>query len=431
MNKQIKPSFWVPSLYFIQGLPFAVVTLLSEIIYKELGIINSTLVLFVSLFGLPWVLKPVWSPLLEIFATKKIWILCAQLIMTVLFIFLSAAFFSQYFFPLSLILFFLLAFCSATNDSATDGYYLLNLDSRAQAAYVGIRTLFFQLARFFCSGGIVMFVGHLEKSFAVKSAWQSGFLIIACVLLIFTCYHFYILPESEQKQQKHPTQDTAVSVFRIFPQVFQAFFALKNIIILVIFLLIYNAAESQLLRIVPLFLLDKPLHGGLGLSTTEVGLILGLIGTISLMFGAVLSGWIMQKYFCLKVLIPITAIFCLANCGYILLESLHATNIFVVAVIVTIAQFAFGLATSAYMAFLMNIFSLHKYCTSFYAIGTAIMACGVMFFGMLSGYMQLWLTYHGFFYWVALLGFGIYFFTIFVVKRTRSVLLTAGKSISL
>lgn len=417
MKRLSEDSYWVPTLYFTQGLPFAVVSFLAAIVYKEFGVNNGLIALVTSLLGLPWMLKPFWSPLLEIIATKKTWIIRTQVSMAVLLFLLaiSFSFFGNWFFSISIILFIGLAISSATFDIASDGYYLLNLDMQKQAFYVGVRTLFYQLARLFCAGGIVMLIGWVQRDLSRAVAWNVGFGLIAFVMGLFTIYHLIILRETEKPKNARFIDFFAIA--RVFSKVFNSFFALKGIILLIIFLLIYNAAESQLLKIVPLFLLDGVQNGGLGLNATAVGFIFGFLGTAAMMVGAMVSGWLMQKYSCARVLIPITLILSIVNCGYLIMDSFQIRELYLVALIVILAQLGFGLASGVYMAFLMNLFSKQKYFTSYYAFGTAIMAVGMTVFGICSGYLQLWLAYKYFFWWIAIFGGMIFIFTQIASKK--------------
>jgi MFS transporter, PAT family, beta-lactamase induction signal transducer AmpG len=240
---------------------------------------------------------------------------------------------------------------------------------------------------------------------------------------MFALYHSKILPKTETNSLANlPTKTQPYkNIFHAFFAVFKAFFTLPHIKTLIIFLLLYNAAEAQLMRIVPLFLLDKTTNSGLGLTTIQIGLIYGLCGGIAITIGAILAGWIIGKTALKQSLIPITCLASIANCGYILLPYLinywPHHNAYLATTVIIFGQFCFGLATSTYMVFIMKICEHEKYKTTFYAIGTALMSLGIMFFGAISGIMQQLLTYTGFFLWIIFLSSVIMLYTLYTAKK--------------
>ncbi len=406
MENKPKPYLWIPSLYFVQGLPYAAVMVLSIIMYKNLGISNTTIVFFTSLFYLPWILKPLWAPLLDIFATKRTWIINAQIVFIILCI---AMIIFLPIFGVSLICFFVLAFTSATYDTASDGFYLLNLNPQQQAYYVGIRTVFWQAAKVICTGGIITLVGLISIFYTKVTAWRIGFAILALIFLMFGIYHKITLPQTE-KSQKQRSQNS-------FWHIIKNFFTLPNVMLATVFLLIYNAAEAQLMRITPLFLLDKFSIGGLNINTMEVGIIYGFFGTVALLFGVLAASSYISRTSLKQNFGKITFITLCLNCGYLLLSYWQPHNLFIITGIIIITQFGAGLANAAYMIFIIKIFGVSEYKTTYYAIATAIMALGIMMFGAISGWLQQLLGYNLFFAWIILLSFLVYCFTIYTTKR--------------
>ncbi len=406
METKQKPYLWVPSLYFVQGLPYATVMLVSIIMYKNLGIDNTAIVFFTSLLYLPWILKPLWAPLLEIFATKRTWILSAQIAFVVLSI---AMVIFLPIFGISLICFFILAFTSATYDTASDGFYLLNLNTQQQAYYVGIRTVFWQAARVLCSGGIVTLIGLISLQYSKITAWRIGFAILALIFLMLGAYHKIVLPQTEKSQKQHSRSS--------FWHIMKSFFTLPNVMLATIFLLIYNAAEAQLMRIIPLFLLDKVTVGGLHLNTMDVGIVYGFFGTIALLLGVFAASSYISRTSLKQNFTKITFITLCLNCSYLLLSYWQPHNLFIITGVIAIAQFAAGMANGAYMIFIIRMFGVTEYKTTYYAIATAIMALGIMLFGAISGLLQQLLGYNLFFVWIILLSFIIYCFTIYTTKQ--------------
>lgn len=405
METKQKPYLWVPSLYFVQGLPYATVMLLSIILYKNLGINNTTIVFFTSMLYLPWILKPLWAPLLEIFSTKRNWIVTTQLIFILLpillLIFLPI-------FGISLLCFFILAFTSATYDTASDGFYLLNLNPQQQAYFVGIRTVFWQAARVLCSGGIVTLVGLISLQYSKITAWRIGFAILATIFLIFAIYHRLILPHTET----HKAPGSKHS----FGHIVKNFFTLPHVILATVFLLVYNGAEAQLMRIIPLFLLDKFSVGGLNINTMDVGIVYGFFGTIALLAGVFAASSYISRTSLKQNFAKITLITLILNCCYLFLSYLHPHNLFFITSIIVVAQFGAGMANGAYMIFIIKTFGISEYKTTYYAIATAIMALGIMLFGAISGWLQQLLGYNLFFVWIVLLSFIIYCFTLHTKK---------------
>lgn len=402
----------------MQGLPFAIVMLLSTIFYKKCGITNSKITFYISLLQLPWVLKPLWAPLVEVIGTKKKWITYVQLLLSLLTLLIVASLSSDNFFLLSLTTFFAMAFASATFDIASDGYYLQALSLESQAFYVGIRNLCYHFARIFAVGGIVMLVGMLGDYFGRNQSWQIGFLLLVVTFIVFAYYHLAMLPEQEQFKV---CKKVALSdIIGTFFQIFKEFTKIPRVLTLVGFLLIYNAVEVQIIRISPLFFLDPIKAGGLGLSVMQVGFLIGILDSASVMIGAIIAGFVLAKLTVKRCLVPITILVFLTNFGYLILSYFKLNNLWLIASVVMVVHFGFGVMNSAYMTFLMRIFSAEKFRTSFYAIGTALMAMGMMFFGSFSGYLQHLFSYHGFFIWIVILGMGVLFDTIYTVKTVTT-----------
>lgn len=277
-----------------------------------------------------------------------------------------------------------------------------------------MRTLSYQFARLVSQGGLVILVGLLNYYLAKVIAWQYALGVLATMTLMTAIYHHCVLPSADSKKQSR-------HILRSFQQVIMRFVTLPNIMSSIGFLFIYNMAEAQLQRIVPLFLLDSASMGGLQMSITQVGLLCGGLGILSLCIGAVISGWILKKYSLERCLMPMTLLAVIANAGYLLLSAFEISNIIVIGVVVSIAQFAFGLSNSAYMANLLRLVAKQPYQMSLYAVGTSIMALGMMLSGAISGYLQNFLGYTSFFIWILLVGFGIYLYTRYVFYTQLSL----------
>ena len=395
-----KTLYWIPTLYFTEGLPYVVVMTLSVIMYKRLGISNSEIALYTGWLYVPWVIKPLWSPLVDIFCTKRWWIIRMQLFMTLGFAMIAFFLSLSTFFQCSLILLGLLAFASATNDIASDGFYLLSLNQKQQAFYVGIRSTFYRTGMIFVQGGLVIFAGIMEEYCDnIISAWSLTFLFIALLLLVLSIYHKQILPHPQLDQQNKC--NTFKSIKKEFIENITAFFRKPGIGKALFFILTYRLAEAQLTKMVPPFLLDSRSNGGLGLTTTQVGLAYGTLGVIALIVGGILGGVALAKKGLRYWIWPMTIALSLPNILYLYLAYYQPESLYLINLFVMIEQFGYGFGFTAYMVYLMQ-FSEGKNATSHYAFCTGFMALGMMLPGMISGWIQETIGYVPFFIWILL-----------------------------
>ncbi len=394
MNFKQKNYVWIPSLYFAEGLPYMAVSVLSVIFYKVMGLNNSEIALYTSSFYLPWLIKPLWSPITEMFKTSKFWITICQGICAFLFA-ITAYFISQEnWIRYTLICLWLAAFASSTHDIAADGFYIKALDKDSQAFWVGIRNTFYRISMIFCQGGLVFFAGFLTEKYSdAKLAWQIIFLIFAALMALLSIYHRFSLPKiQEEKSEK---------VNKNFFTPFKTFFQKKGILLSIIFLLIYRLSEAQLTKIAPIFLLDNLENGGLGLSQSDLGIINGTIGLIGLILGGVLGGIFISKKGLNKSLMLMILALNLPDLFYFFLALTQTQNIYLISLMVFIEQFGYGFGFTAYTIYMMQI-SSGENSASHYAVCTAFMAAGMMIPGMFSGFMQSLLGYKIFFVYVVL-----------------------------
>lgn len=406
-NHASQPVYWVVTLYFMQGMPYALVMLVSAILLKQFNFTNSYIAFYTSLFILPWVVKFIFAGVFEHFATKKILTVVNEYGLALIAILIALLLYFQCI-KTATFMFFLMALVASWHDITTDGLYLVTLSRKQQINFVGIRTLAFQLARLFCQGGLVVAVGFLLHYFPLNQAWMFGFVFLAILMLAIASYHAYVLPETE----RYRGVKSSMKIFSIFQQ----FFAKPNIIHLILFLFFYNVAEAQLIKIIPLFLLDPVSAGGLNMDVKQVGFIYGTLGMIAMLAGIALSSWLIQQFGLAKTLIGLTVIVLLSQVGYLVIGSNFALNKSWVIMIIVFAQFCYGLSNNAYMVSLLDMVREHQYSMSFYAIVTGIMAFGMMIPGTVSGYIQHYLGYFNFFIWIILLEGAVLCYTIYVVK---------------
>jgi PAT family beta-lactamase induction signal transducer AmpG len=394
-NKDKNAWAWVPSLYFTEGLPYVIIITFSVIMYKKLGISNADIGLYVSSLNLPWVLKPLWSPFVDIKSTKRNWFLGMQLGIAIAFLGVGLTIPTNNFFILSLSCFWIAAFASATNDIASDGYYLISLSEKKQSLFLGVRSTFYRLAMITGQGLIVILAGFLEDHYGNnQKAWSYTMIITAIFMIILTLLNLFTTPKVEN--QTKTAEEKALGFF----DVFKTFFQKKQIGIALAFILLYRLGESQLLKMASPFLLDQTKTGGLGLSTTEVGVIYGTFGIIALVIGGILGGIAISVYGLKKWMLPMALAMNLPNLLYVLLSFWKPSSTLFVTITVIIEQFGYGFGFAAYLMFLIYIAEgISK--TSHYAIATGFMALGMMLPGMISGFIQEILGYTGFFIWVA------------------------------
>ena len=400
MRRDAKPSpwAWIPTLYFAEGLPYVAVMTIAVIMYKRLVLSNTDIALYTICFYLPWVIKPFWSPFVDLIKTKRWWIVTMQLLVGAGFA--GIAFFipTTYYLQASLAFFWLLAFASATHDIAADGFYMLGLNSGEQSFFVGIRNTFYRLATIFGQGILVMLAGALETSQRIPLAWSLTFYLLAALFLGLTIYHRFVLPRPATDAPR--TELSVGQLAKDFLHTFVTFFQKKHIGLMFFFLLTYRLGESQLVKIASPFLLDERAAGGLELSTTTVGMIYGTIGVVALLLGGILGGIVVSRQGFRRWLLPMALAINLPDALYIYLSAVHPAA-WQVIVAVAIEQLGYGFGFTAYMLYLIYIAEgEHK--TAHYAIGTGFMALGMMLPGMAAGWIQDTVGYTPFFVWVCL-----------------------------
>lgn len=389
------PWIWVPSLYLTESLPYVIIITVSVIMYKSLGVSNSDIGLYTSFLYLPWVIKPIWSPILELFGNKKQWFLTMQLVLSLVFLGVGLTTGLNQFFLITLAFFWMGAFASATNDIASDGLYLIALKPDQQSFFVGMRSTFYRVGMITGQGLIVIGAGFLEEKFGEPStAWSWTMIGVAGLMLLLTGINFLATPKVIEERVSKEDQPS-------FGKVFSSFFTKKNIGLSLAFVLLYRLGESQLVKMASPFFLDERGKGGLGLTVTEVGYLYGTLGVIALLIGGIAGGILISRHGLGRWMIPMVFAINAPNFGYVLLSWYQPESILFPATIVLIEQLGYGFGFAAYMVFLIFL-AEGLYKTAHYALATGFMALGMMVPGMISGYMQEWLGYPGFFIWVVI-----------------------------
>ena len=390
---------WIPSLYFIEGLPYVFVMSVSVTFFKRMELSNEEIAFYTSWLYLPWVIKPLWSPFVDLFKTKRYWIIFTQFFIGVAFggiaFSLSA---TDNYFGYVFLLFSLIAFASATHDIAADGFYMIAQTPSNQAKFVGIRSTFYRIAMITGQGLFVVLAGELEKSLGdVKHAWAIVYATVLALFFLFAAYHKFILPRTEKQREAKPAKKLLSEFF--IP--FAVFFKKDGIGVIVSFLLFYRFSEAQLVKLATPFMLDSAEKGGLGLSTSDIGFIYGTIGVGFLVAGGILGGFAIAKKGLKYWLFPMLISINIPNAVYLYFALVQPQNFFIISSGVALEQFGYGFGFTAYLVYAMMI-SEGKFAASHYAIATGFMALGMMLPGMFSGYLQEALGYVNFFIWVLL-----------------------------
>ncbi len=393
------PWAWIPTLYFAEGLPYVFVMTVSVIMYKRLEISNTEIALYTSWLYLPWVIKPLWSPVVEILKTKRYWIVVMQLVVGTALAGVAFTLPASRFFQYTLAFFWLMAFSSATHDIAADGFYMLGLSKHDQAFFVGIRNTFYRFAMLAGQGPLVILAGKLEKIAGDNNqwAWSITFFVFAALFIAFFIWHLFILPypASDVKRDAKSLKEVLAG----FMETFVTFFQKKGIVLSLVFILVFRLGEAQLLKLASPFLLDKPELGGLGLSTSNIGIIYGTAGMIALTIGGILGGIAVSRKGLKYWMFPMVLAMNLPNLTYVFLAFAQPENLWVIASAVVIEQFGYGFGFTAFMLYLIYI-SDGEHKTAHYALCTGFMALGMMLPGMVSGWIQEQIGYKLFFIWV-------------------------------
>ena len=398
-NKQRNPWSWIPTLYFAEGLPYVAVMTISLVLYKQLGLSNSEITFYTSWLYLPWVIKPLWSPFIDVVKTKRWWITAMQLLIGAAFGGVAFTIPSSFWLQGSLFFFWVMAFSSATHDIAADGFYMLGLDQHQQAWFVGIRSTFYRLATIFGQGILVMIAGNLQVVFRnnIRYSWSLMFYGVAGLFIALWLYHSYILPKpSEDKGMESLNTAKLMSELKQTVVTFFTKMPVREVVIAILFMLLYRMPEGLLAKVSSLFLIDSHGAGGLGLSPQEYGLVQGTVGIIGLTLGGILGGLAAGRDGLKRWLWPMVCAITIPDLVYVYMSYAMPSSLLVVNICVFFEQFGYGFGFTAYMLYLIY-YSQGEYKTSHYALCTALMALSMMIPGLFAGALQEAVGYRMFF----------------------------------
>ena len=393
--KNKNPWAWVPTLYFAEGVPYVAVMTISVIIYKRLGLSNTDITLYTSWLYLPWVIKPLWSPFVDMLRTKRWWILAMQVLIAAALAGVAFTIPGPLWLQGSLSFFWLLAFSSATHDIAADGFYMLGLEQHEQAYFVGIRSTFYRIATIFSSGLLVGLAGVLQVlTRSISYAWSLVFYLIAGLFIALWLYHSWALPRPTE--DAHRVQKTAADIISEFWNTLVTFFQKPQVWVGICFMLFYRMPEGLLAKVSALFLVDKMANGGLGLSDVEFGMVQGTVGVIGLTLGGILGGIAASKDGLKRWLWPMVMAITIPDLVYVYLSCALPTSLLIINICIFLEQFGYGFGFSAYMLYLIY-YSQGEHKTAHYALCTAFMALSMMIPGLFAGALQEAVGYRAFF----------------------------------
>lgn len=390
------PWAWVPSLYFAEGLPYVAVMTISVVLYKQLGLSNADITFYTSWLYLPWVIKPLWSPFIDLIKTKRWWIVAMELLIGAAFGGVAFTIPTSFWLQGTLFFFWVMAFSSATHDIAADGFYMLGLDQHQQAWFVGIRSTFYRLATIFGQGVLVMIAGNLQVVYrnSIRFSWSLMFYGVTGLFIALWLWHSFILPSPREDAPRNNVN--VHTIWNEFTETIRTFFLKEQVVVGILFMLFYRMPEGLLAKVSSLFLIDAAHNGGLALSPQEYGLVQGTVGIIGLTLGGILGGMVAGKDGLKRWLWPMVCAITLPDVVYVYLSYALPSSLMVVNVCVFFEQFGYGFGFTAYMLYLIY-YSRGNFKTSHYALCTALMALSMMIPGLFAGALQEAVGYRTFF----------------------------------
>ncbi|MDL2213141.1 MFS transporter [Bacteroides sp. OttesenSCG-928-D19] len=410
-KENLSPITWVPTVYFAMGLPFVALNMVSVLMFSDMGISNTQIAFWTSLIMLPWTLKPLWSPFLEMFKTKKYFVVITQMITGVAFALIALSLPLNHFFAYAIALMGVIAISGATHDIAGDGVYLTELSSTQQAKYIGWQGAFYNLAKVLTNGGLVFIAGILKDSLGTTYAWMVIMFVCAILMMLLGLYHIRFLPGSNVSERNITSGKDAM---RELWEVIRSFFDKKHILFYIVFTILYRFSEGFAVKIVPLFLKAPVAEGGLGLNVSDIGVVYGTFGAAAFILGSILGGYYISSLGLKKAIFHLCCMFNIPNVVYLLLAIFQPDNLWIIGLAVVFEYFGYGFGFVGLMLFMMQQIAPGKHKMAHYAFATGIMNLGVMLPGMMSGYLSDVLGYRNFFIWVMIATIPAFLVTWFV-----------------
>jgi MFS transporter, PAT family, beta-lactamase induction signal transducer AmpG len=379
------------------GLPFVALAAAASIMYKNMGVSDSSIAFWTSLIMLPWTLKPLWGPFLEMFKTKKFFVYTTQIFTGVLFGLVGLSLQLDYYFSISIAVFAIIAISASTHDTAADGIYLNELSSKQQAKYVGWQGAFYNIAKIVSGGLLVYTAGELEKVVGIVNAWMFVMFGYGIIMIVLGLYNSRVLPSGGAAKSVTSVKESMDTL----KEVIISFFQKKHIWFSLAFIVFYRFAEGQAIKITPLFFKAARSEGGLGLSTSQIGVLYGVAGSIAFVLGSIAAGYfISNKGLTRKTLMILCGFFNIPFVAYAYLAIALPTNVYVIGTAVAVEYFGYGFGFVGLILFMMQNIAPGKYKMAHYAFGSGLMNLGFMIPSMVSGFVSDMLGYKEFFIWV-------------------------------
>ncbi|MBQ6652632.1 MAG: MFS transporter [Prevotella sp.] len=396
--KQKSPWTWVPTLYIAEGLPNVIVTAVAVVLYMQMGLTDSEIGLYTGWLGLPWIIKPLWSPFVDLVKTKRWWILLTQMLLGSSLAGIAFTLRTDFWFQGTMFCFFLMAFSSATHDIAADGFYMLELDEHRQAWFVGIRNTFYRLAVIFGNGVLVPIAGLLQKAYPKQEAftWSLIFYGVAALFIAIWLYHSYIMPRPAADTLRDTTAKEVARGLKTMLVAFIHKMPWRQMLAAILFILFYRFPEALLNAMSKTFLTRPQADGGLGLSLEQYGISYGTVGLIGLLLGGIVGGMLASRDGLKRWIWPMVCAITLPDIVYVYMSYAMPQNMLLVSGCIFVEQFGYGLGFTA-LTLYMLYFSMGEFKTSHYAICTGISYLGLQVPGMVSGYLKDALGYQQFF----------------------------------
>lgn len=412
------PIFWIPSTWFAMGLPFVALSTSSSIMYKNMGISDSQIAFWTSIIMLPWSIKPLWGPFLEMYKTRTFFVYTTQIFTGCLFGLVALTLKMDHFFSLSIAVLSIIAFSGSTHDTAADGVYLNELTSKLQAKFVGWQGAFYNLAKLLSGGALVYLAGELEKKYGIANAWMTVMFIYGIIMIVLGIYNMKMLPNDSRDAEIQSKQEG----LNTLKDVIITFFQKKNIWYSLMFIVFYRFAEGQAIKITPLFFKAARVDGGLGLSTSEIGVLYGVVGAASFVLGSIGAGYfVSNKGLTKKTLMMLCAFFNVPFIAYTFLAIAQPVNINIIGLAVGVEYFGYGFGFVGLILFIMQNIAPGKYKMAHYAFGSGLTSLGFIIPSMISGFVSDYLGYKEFFIWVLISSIPAFLITWLVPLNSEAV----------
>lgn len=410
-GRKVSPIAWVPTAYFAMGLPFVVLNMVTVLMFSGMGVDDARIAFWTSLILLPWTLKPLWSPFMELFGTKKFYVVATQLITGAAFGLVALSLTFGNFFAAAILFLAIVAFSGATHDVACDGVYLSELSTADQARYIGWQGAFYNIAKLAATGGLVYLSGYLITRFmptagsavsANRHAWMIIMGVLSAVMVLLAVWHIFVLPGGRAKGRKgEPVQKrTGAEVMSELWVVLKDFFTKKHIWVYIAFIILYRFGEGFVVKIVPLFLQASREAGGLGLDNQQIGIYYGTCGAAAFVIGSLLAGYYISARGLRRTLFTLCCCFNIPFAVYALLAFFQPEQAWLIATGIVLEYFGYGFGFVGLTLFMMQQVAPGRHQMAHYAFASGIMNLGVMIPGMMSGWISDRLGYSLFFIFV-------------------------------